>query len=131
MPYPMRYVRSRRYKLIHNLNFWAPFPIDQDFYLSPTFQVCLGIVIIIVLGHILSNGLFMHIIVGMSTFAISYCSLQWILQNTAANKSVHWYKSLEGYYRRPEWELYDLKLDPEELHNAAEKTSYQVTISLA
>ena len=39
MYYPMRYVRTRRYKLIHNLNYWAPFPIDQDFYISPTFQV--------------------------------------------------------------------------------------------
>jgi hypothetical protein len=28
-----------RYTLIHNINFWAPFPIDQDGYLSPTFQV--------------------------------------------------------------------------------------------
>lgn len=39
MAYPMRYVRSKRFKLIHNLNFWSPFPIDQDFYISPTFQV--------------------------------------------------------------------------------------------
>ena len=37
--YPMRYVRNRRFKLIHNLNYLAPFPIDQDFYLSPVFQV--------------------------------------------------------------------------------------------
>ena len=64
----------------------------------------------------------------MAYSCISLPFLQWILRNTAANKSVHWYKSLEGYYRRPEWELYDLKLDPEELHNAAEKTSYKVTI---
>ena len=27
-----------RYTLIHNLNYWAPFPIDQDGYLAPTFQ---------------------------------------------------------------------------------------------
>ena len=38
MAYPMRYARTWRYKLIHNINYWAPFPIDQDFYLSPTFQ---------------------------------------------------------------------------------------------
>jgi hypothetical protein len=25
--------------LIHNLNYRSPFPIDQDFYVSPTFQV--------------------------------------------------------------------------------------------
>lgn len=40
MDYPMRSIRTKRYKLIHNLNFRAPFPIDQDFYVSPTFQVC-------------------------------------------------------------------------------------------
>ena len=28
-----------RYTLIHNLNYWAAFPIDQDGFLSPTFQV--------------------------------------------------------------------------------------------
>lgn len=39
MNYPMRAVRTKRYKLIHNLNYRAPFPIDQDFYVSPTFQV--------------------------------------------------------------------------------------------
>ncbi|XP_052759243.1 N-sulphoglucosamine sulphohydrolase [Galleria mellonella] len=38
MYYPMRAVRTRRYKLIHNLHFAMPFPIDQDLYVSPTFQ---------------------------------------------------------------------------------------------
>ncbi|XP_026318402.1 N-sulphoglucosamine sulphohydrolase [Hyposmocoma kahamanoa] len=38
MYYPMRAVRTRRYKLIHNLNYGMPFPIDQDLYVSPTFQ---------------------------------------------------------------------------------------------
>ena len=40
MNYPMRSVTDHFFnlKLIQNLNFWAPFPIDQDFYLSPTFQ---------------------------------------------------------------------------------------------
>ncbi|KAM8704852.1 hypothetical protein ACLKA7_009329 [Drosophila subpalustris] len=42
MAYPMRMVRNRRYKLIHNLNYWADFPIDQDFYTSPTFQQILN-----------------------------------------------------------------------------------------
>ena len=31
-------IMSIRYTLIHNLNYWAPFPIDQDGYLAPTFQ---------------------------------------------------------------------------------------------
>lgn len=38
MYYPMRTARTKRFKLIHNLNARAPFPIDQDFYLSPTFR---------------------------------------------------------------------------------------------
>jgi N-sulfoglucosamine sulfohydrolase len=39
MSYPMRAIRTKRYKLIHNLNYQLPFPIDQDFFVSPTFQV--------------------------------------------------------------------------------------------
>ncbi|KAE8575926.1 hypothetical protein XENTR_v10003988 [Xenopus tropicalis] len=38
MYYPMRSVQNLQYLLIHNLNFKMPFPIDQDFYVSPTFQ---------------------------------------------------------------------------------------------
>lgn len=38
MYYPMRAVRTKRYKLIHNINYKMPFPIDQDFYISPSFQ---------------------------------------------------------------------------------------------
>ncbi|KOC65833.1 N-sulfoglucosamine sulfohydrolase [Habropoda laboriosa] len=38
MYYPMRAIRTKRYKLIHNINYKMPFPIDQDFYVSPTFQ---------------------------------------------------------------------------------------------
>lgn len=39
MYYPMRAVRTRRYKLIHNLFSNSPFPIDQDLYMSRAFQV--------------------------------------------------------------------------------------------
>ena len=39
MYYPMRAIRTRRFKLIHNMYFKMPFMIDQDFYVSPTFQV--------------------------------------------------------------------------------------------
>jgi N-sulfoglucosamine sulfohydrolase len=38
MYYPMRAVRTRQYRLIHNMAYRMPFPIDQDFYASPTFQ---------------------------------------------------------------------------------------------
>lgn len=38
MYYPMRAIRNTRFKLIHNLYFKMPFMIDQDFYVSPSFQ---------------------------------------------------------------------------------------------
>ncbi|KAM7035303.1 N-sulfoglucosamine sulfohydrolase [Acridotheres tristis] len=38
MYYPMRAVQHGHFRLIHNLNYKMPFPIDQDFYVSPTFQ---------------------------------------------------------------------------------------------
>lgn len=85
MNYPMRAIRTKRYKLIHNLNFRSPFPIDQDFYVSPTFQD--------------------------------------ILNRTINNVPIPWYKTLKGYYNRPEWEMYDLKMDPTESFNIAEKES--------
>ncbi|XP_012214785.1 N-sulphoglucosamine sulphohydrolase isoform X1 [Linepithema humile] len=85
MYYPMRAIRTKRYKLIHNINYKMPFPIDQDFYISPTFQD--------------------------------------ILNRTRTHQSLPWYKTLKKYYDRPEWELYDLKYDPEELNNIALKLS--------
>ena len=38
MYYPMRVVRNKQYKLIRNLNFKMPFSIDQDFFMSDSFQ---------------------------------------------------------------------------------------------
>lgn len=38
MSYPMRAILRGRYRLVHNLSYKMPFPIDQDFYVSPTFQ---------------------------------------------------------------------------------------------
>ena len=86
MYYPMRVMRTATYKLIHNLNFKMPFTIDQDFYVSPTFQD--------------------------------------ILKRTMAGNDTHWYKSLQDYYYRAQWELYDLQSDPMELHNLAIDPTY-------
>ncbi|RWS24789.1 N-sulfoglucosamine sulfohydrolase-like isoform X1 [Leptotrombidium deliense] len=85
MYYPMRSVRDKRYKLIHNLNYWAPFPIDQDFYLSPTFKG--------------------------------------ILNRTKNHEPLFWSKNLTTYYRRSEWELFDLLNDPAELTNIYTESS--------
>ena len=42
MSYPMRSIRAEGFKLIHNLNYNLPFAIDQDLYVSPTFQYILN-----------------------------------------------------------------------------------------
>ena len=86
MYYPMRVVRTSTHKLIHNINFKMPFSIDQDFYVSPTFQD--------------------------------------ILKNTMAGQATHWYKTLNEYYYRAQWELYDLRSDPMELNNLAGDPSH-------
>ena len=42
MYYPMRVARTKQYKLIHNLNYKMPFEIDQDFFISDSFQEILN-----------------------------------------------------------------------------------------
>ncbi|CAO1370471.1 unnamed protein product [Diamesa serratosioi] len=86
MSYPMRAIRTNRHKLIHNLNYKSSYPIDQDFYVSPTFQD--------------------------------------ILNRTINHQPIPWYKNLNSYYNRPEFEMFDLKLDPEELANVYDKKDY-------
>ena len=87
MYYPMRSVKTRAFRLIHNLNFKMPFGIDQDFFVSPTFQD--------------------------------------LLNRTAHGQQTHWYKTLQSYYYRSEWELYSLLDDPEEKNNLAGNAKYQ------
>ena len=60
---------------------------------------------------------------------ISYCpfhEIQDLLARTQNEQPLHWSKTLESYYERPEWEMYDLKHDPEEIYNVAQKHSYKV-----
>lgn len=90
MYYPMRVIRNKTFKLIHNLNYRMPFPIDQDFFVSPTYQD--------------------------------------LLNRTEEGKPTRWFRTLDQYYYRPQWELYDLKNDPEELTNLYGKPAYQDVI---
>lgn len=90
MYYPMRSIRTSRYKLIRNLGYKMPFPIDQDFFISPVFQD--------------------------------------ILNRTHDMKPLPWYKTLHQYYYRDQWELFDLKVDPEERYNVAQKGQYKDVI---
>ena len=87
MYYPMRSVRTDQYKLIRNLNYKMPFPIDQDFYISSTFQD--------------------------------------LLNRTKYKKETHWSKTLQQYYYRDQWELYDLHNDPTELTNLASQSRFR------
>lgn len=89
MYYPMRVIRTHRFKLIQNLNYKMPFPIDQDFYISPTFQD--------------------------------------LLNRTRKKQPLHWFKTLQQYYYRDAWELYDLQADPKETRNLAGKAEYEET----
>lgn len=86
MYYPMRAVRTHRYKLIHNINYGMPFPIDQDFFLSPSFQD--------------------------------------LLNRSRKGEPLYWYRNLNNYYYRPQWQLFDLRYDPEELTNLAYNHNY-------
>ena len=52
--------------------------------------------------------------------------LQDLLNRSRTNQPLRWYKSLKTYYYRDEWELYDLRHDPEETKNIAGKSSVKV-----
>lgn len=69
MYYPTRSIHQGVYHLLHNLHYRMPFPVDQDLYVSPTFQD--------------------------------------LLNRTRLQEPTHWFKSLEQYYYRERWELYD------------------------
>lgn len=68
-----------------------PFSIDQDFFVSPTFQD--------------------------------------ILNRTKEGLPLPWFKTLDQYYYRAEWELFDLQSDPHEAHNIAYDPRYSNVIS--
>ena len=40
----------------------------------------------------------------------------------------NWFKSLQEYYYRDQWELYDLDSDPEEINNVASLPAYQTQL---
>jgi hypothetical protein len=51
-----------------------------------------------------------------------------MLNRSRSNLPLKWYKpSLNSYYFREEWEMFDLRLDAEERYNVANKKSYQVS----
>ena len=86
MYYPMRSIRKNNVTYIENINFKMPFPIDQDFYLSPSFQD--------------------------------------LLNRTKHREPLHWFKTLDKYYYRPRYELYNRTSDALEYKNLAYDEQY-------
>ena len=84
MHYPMRVVRTRRYKLIHNLASSLPFPSALDLVKSPTW-----------IGATKSEAKMLGI------------------------------RSVAQFLHRPEFELYDLLSDPDEVKNLADAVGMQ------
>jgi N-sulfoglucosamine sulfohydrolase len=84
MYYPMRSVRTRRYKLIHNLAPGLQYPFALDLIQSPT----------------------------------------WVgVQQRRATRYAR--RPIAQFLRRPEFELYDLTADPDEVVNLADTPAQQ------
>lgn len=79
MYYPMRVVRTRRYKLIWNLAHPLPFPFASDLWEAPTWQ---------------------------DTYR-------------RGSDALYGKRTVQAYLKRPQFELYDLEADPNEVHNLA------------
>ena len=52
-------------------------------------------------------------------------TFQDLLNRTREGRPTGWFRTLEQYYYRAEWELYNLQIDPKELTNLANKPAYQ------
>ncbi len=52
-------------------------------------------------------------------------TFQDLLKSTEGNVSTKWFKDLQDYYYRSEWELFDVQDDPQEMKNLASDSSHQ------
>ncbi|MDO8545212.1 MAG: sulfatase [Opitutaceae bacterium] len=84
MYYPMRMVRTPRYKLIHNLASGLAYPFALDLFQSPTWMSAKN------------NG-----------------------------GGVYGRRKIEQFVHRPEFELYDLETDPDEIVNLADRAAHR------
>ena len=55
-------------------------------------------------------------------------SYQDLLNRTVKGEETHWYRKLDSYYYRDEWELFNLQSDPEELNNVAGDPNYAAVL---
>jgi N-sulfoglucosamine sulfohydrolase len=84
MYYPMRVVRTRRYKLIWNIAHGLPYPFASDLWAAPTWQ------------DVYKQGL----------------------------DAYYGPRTVKAYIHRPQFELYDLQSDPDEVVNLAGEESH-------
>ncbi|XP_068178611.1 N-sulphoglucosamine sulphohydrolase [Antennarius striatus] len=90
MFYPIRAIHQGTFHLLHNQHYRMPFPVDEDLYVSPTFQD--------------------------------------LLNRTRLSEPTHWFKSLDQYYNRERWELFDSRVDPLETRNLASDPAYRIVL---
>ncbi|MGI8602679.1 MAG: sulfatase family protein [Verrucomicrobiales bacterium] len=81
MYYPMRVLRTRRHKLIHNLASALEYPSAHDLWTSATWQ-----------------------------------------ETIKAKAEFYGRRRIQDFLHRPEWELYDIEVDPDETANLAGKS---------
>jgi N-sulfoglucosamine sulfohydrolase len=89
MYYPMRVVRSGRYKLIWNIASPLPFPFASDLYGSATWQD----------------------------------------SSKRGDDFMYGKRTIKAYTHRPEFELYDLAKDPDEIYNLVGDPSHKETLA--
>lgn len=54
--------------------------------------------------------------------------LQDILNRSRNNDPTFWFKNLGMYYNRDEWELFDLRMDPEEVNNLSKDPKHDMVL---
>ena len=64
----------------------------------------------------------------MATDLYSAPTFQDILNNTLHNQTTKWFKTLQQYYWRDQYELYDIVNDPHEMKNLANNARYASTL---
>lgn len=105
MYYPMRVMRTPRYKLIHNLAHELPFPLARDLVESSTW---------------ISAVLAPAQVRGPDT---EEQAPTW-LPSAESERRTFGKRTVAAFLHRPEYELYDLELDPDEVNNLADDPAH-------
>jgi N-sulfoglucosamine sulfohydrolase len=102
MYYPMRVIRTPRYKLIHNLAHELTFPLARDLGESSTW-----------ISAVLAPG--------RDTEAKAPTGTP----NVEREQRMFGQRTVAAFLHRPEYELYDLQRDPDEVKNLADDPAHE------